>query len=131
MKKKIRLTVIVIAAAALLTGMYFAFLSPKAQQGEKSVTIQVLAENQNVNKSFSYKTSRTYLSELLKDEKDELKAETQNGKYGEFVTGMLGIELDSSKEYYNIKVNGKDATVGVSQLPLESGKTYTFTLTPL
>ncbi len=55
----------------------------------------------------------------------------QKGQYGEFVTGLLGVKADSKKEYFNIKVDGKDATVGVSQLPLEDGKTYTFTLTAL
>lgn len=129
MKKKIFLAVAVIVLAALSTGLYFKFTSPKARAGEKTVTVRIVAENKD--KSFTYKTSRSYLSELLEDKEKELKSETENGKYGEFVVGMLGIKADSSKEYYNIKINGKDATTGVSTIVLENGKIYTFTLTPL
>ena len=130
-KKKVWLAaaVIVLAAIITITGFYPHFSAQKVKAGEKNVTVQVVAKNKK--KSFAYKTSRSYLSQLLEDEKNDLKPETKKGQYGEFVTGMLGIKADKSKEYFNIKVSGKDATAGVSEIVLEDGKTYTFTLTPL
>ena len=79
--------------------------------------------------SFSYRTDRAYLSELLEDEKKDLKPEMEEGSYGKFVAGLLGIRADPKKEYF--KVDGRDAVTGVSRLPLEDGRTYTFTLSPL
>lgn len=131
MKKKIGIVCIVAAAAALLVAGYFLFLAPKAQIGSKAVTIQVVIPAKNVNRSFHYQTKQKYVSDLLKEHQADLQVTTQQSSYGDFVSGMLGITADAKKEFFNIKVNGKDATVGVSQLPVENGKTYTFTMTKL
>lgn len=131
MKKKIGLTLLVLAAAALLTAGYFQFLAPKPQAGTKSVTVQVVISKDNINQTFRFTTSRSTVADLLQDEQGILKTTTENGPYGLYITGMLGVQADSSKEYFNIKVDGKDAAVGVSELPLENGKTYLFTLTLL
>lgn len=131
MKKKIGLVLIVVAAAALLIVGYFQFLAPKAQTGAKAVTIQVVMKDKGIQKTFQYQTDRKYVAELLKDKQSELNVVMQKGQYGEFVSGILGVTADAKKEFFNIKVDGKDATVGVSQLPIENGKTYTFTLTAL
>lgn len=131
MKKKIGLVLIVVAAAALLIVGYFQFLAPKAQTGAKTVTIQVVMKDKGIQKTFQYQTDRKYVAELLKDKQSELNVVMQKGQYGEFISGMLGVTADAKKEFFNIKVDGKDATVGVSQLPIENGKTYTFTLTAL
>lgn len=131
MKKKIGLVLIVVAAAVLLIMGYFQFLAPKAQTGAKTVTIQVVMKDKGIQKTFQYQTDRKYVAELLKDKQSELNVVMQKGQYGEFISGMLGVTADAKKEFFNIKVDGKDATVGVSQLPIENGKTYTFTLTAL
>lgn len=131
MKKKIGLSLLVVAAAALLIAGYALFGAPKAAAGAKTVTVQVVAEERGVRKTFTFHTSRSYVAELLEDQKSGLQAEMQDGKYGKFVSGLLGVKANSKAEYFNVKVDGKDAAVGVSQLPLENGKTYTFTLTKL
>lgn len=131
MKKKIGLTLLVLAAATLLIAGYFQFLAPKPQAGTKSVTVQVVIQKNNINQTFHFTSSRSTVADLLKDEQTTLKTVTESGQYGLFITGMLGVQTDPSKEYFNIKVDGKDANVGVSELPLENGKTYLFTLTSL
>lgn len=131
MKKKIVLVLAVVAAALLLIAGYFKFLAPKAQVGAKAVTVQIVMKDKGISKTFQYQTNSSYLADLLKEKKDELKPVLQSGQYGEFVSGLLGMTADPKKEFFNIKVNGTDATLGVSQLPLENGKTYTFTLTKL
>ncbi len=132
LKKRIAALIAAAAAVLLLFGAYrFLVRAPEARRGEKAVTVRVIAEKRGVDRSFSYKTERAYLSELLEDEKQDLKPEMKDGQYGKFVTGMLGVEADSSKEFFCLKVDGKDAAKGVSGLPLENGKTYTLTLTPL
>lgn len=130
MKKKIFVAAAIIAAA-LLVGLSLAFFVPKAQPAEKAITIQVVAEKRGVNKSFRYRTKRAFLADLLEDEKKDLKPEMEDGSYGKFVVGLLGIQADPKTEYYNIKVDGKDAVQGVSKLPLKDKEKITFTLTPL
>lgn len=131
MRKKIRLVLLVCIVSILITTGYFKFLTPKMQAGLKTVSIQIIIKDKGVNKTFQYKTDRAYVIELLTDKQAELKLETQDGPYGKFVTGLMGIKADSKKEFFNIKVDGKDATVGVSQLPIENKRTYTFILTGL
>ena len=131
MKKKIGIVLIILAAAALLFAGYTALFAPKAQGGTKAVTVQIVATEKGINRSFRYITNSSTLAQLLKEKQTELKTETKSSQYGDFVNGLLGVEADASKEYFNIKIDGKDASVGVSQLPVEDGKTYTFTLTAL
>ncbi|WP_164919004.1 MULTISPECIES: DUF4430 domain-containing protein [Acutalibacteraceae] len=131
MKKKIGISAAVLAVCALLFAGYLAFLAPKAQSGQKSVKIEVVVESKNIDRTFEYRTNRSYVADLLEDEKGGLQTEMEDSQYGKFVSGLLGVKADSSKEYFNIKVNGTDAAVGVSRLPLEDGKVYTFTLMPL
>lgn len=131
MKKKIEIAAAALAVCALLFAGYLAFLAPKAQSGQKSVKIEVVIASQKIDRTFAYKTDKTYVAELLDDEKSDLKVEMKDSPYGKFVSGMLGVRADPGKEYFHIKVDGTDATVGVSQLPLEDGKVYTFTLMKL
>lgn len=131
MKKKIGLTLLVLAAAALLITGYFKYLVPKTQEGIKSVTVRVVIQKDNIDQTFRYTSNRSTVADLLEDKQADLKTVTENGKYGLFISGMLGVKADPAKEYFNIKVDGKDSTVGVSELPLENGKTYLFTLTSL
>lgn len=131
MKKKVGISAAVFTLCALLFIGYLTFLAPEAQSGQKSVKIEVVVASKNIDRTFSYKTSRDYVADLLDDEKNDLHTEMEDSQYGEFVSGMLGVKADPAKEYFNIKVDGTDAAVGVSQLPLEDGKVYTFTLMPL
>lgn len=131
MKKKIEISAAVLAVCALLFAGYLAFLAPKAQSGQKSVKIEVVIASENMDRTFEYRTDKSYLSDLLSDEENDLHTEMEDSQYGKFVSGILGVRADPAEEYFNIKVDGTDATVGVSQLPLEDGKVYTFTLTQL
>lgn len=120
-----------LAVCALLFVGYLAFLAPKAQSGQKSVKIEIVIASKSIDRTFEYRTDRSFVADLLEDKKGDLQTEMEDSQYGKFVSGMLGVKADPAKEYFNIKVNGTDATVGVSQLPLEDGKVYTFTLTQL
>ncbi|WP_411676717.1 hypothetical protein [Caproicibacter sp.] len=131
MRKKIGISAAVLAVCALIFVGYLTFLAPKAQGGQKSVKIEVVIPSKSIDRTFQYKTDKSYVSELLNDEKGDLQTEMEDSQYGKFISGMLGVKADPAKEYFNLKVDGTDATVGVSQLPLENGKIYTFTLTSL
>lgn len=131
MSKKISLVIAsVILAAALLIGGYFLIFgnSSAPEVGQKNVTIQIIAERADVDKTFTFDTDLKFVSELLL-EKTELKVVASEGDYGLFITSMLGVEADASSEFFNVKENSTDSMFGVSELPLVDGNTYTFTLT--
>lgn len=128
MKKKIGIVIGVILLAALLLFSYQTWLAPKATQGAKAITLEVSIPRENIDKTFSYKTDHAFVGELLEEKKAELQVETKDSSFGAYITGMMGVAADEKSEFYNIKVNGEDAMVGISELPLEDGSTYTFTL---
>lgn len=133
MSKKISLVIAsVVLAAALLIGGYFLIFGNNSapEVGQKNVTIQIIAEraDADVDKTFTYDTDLKFVSELLL-EKTELEVIASEGTYGLFIESMLGVKADKNSEFFNVKENGVDSMVGVSELPLVDGNTYTFTLT--
>ena len=129
MKKKLLAICGVFLAAVLLIAGYNAFLAPNAQEGEKSVTIEVIIGAQGIEESFSYRTNQAYLEGLLAEHQDQLQVKTEDSSFGPFLSGILGIDADASKEFFLIQVDGEDASVGIASLPVEDGKTYSFILT--
>lgn len=109
--------------------VYQTYLSPKSDKGEKAVVVQIIIPRENIDKTFTYHTDLAFVSELLEAEKIDLQVQTQHSSYGDFISGMMGVVADESCEFFYIKVNGDDAMVGISQLPLEDGSTYAFILT--
>ncbi|MBI2597793.1 MAG: DUF4430 domain-containing protein [Candidatus Diapherotrites archaeon] len=54
----------------------------------------------------------------LKAMKSAVKVQTQETSFGEFVTGIAGVQADS-KHYWALYVNGKYAEKGIGQYTLE------------
>lgn len=127
-KKLVTLCIVIVIAVLLIMG-YDTFLAPKAQQGVKEVTVEVQIDRENIAQSFIYHTDQEYVAGLLTEHKDDLKVETESGSFGPFITGMMGVQADSAKEFYSIKIDGEDASVGIASLPVEDGRTYSFILT--
>jgi hypothetical protein len=129
MKKKIIWIVAVLLVFALALAAYWTFFGPKANEGEKKVTIRVIVEKEGINKSFEYDTDLDFLGQLINEKKEELEAEISD-MGGSFVKGMAGYVADESKnEFFSIKINDVDAMVGIDEIPLTDEDTYTFELT--
>lgn len=80
-------------------------------------------DNKNIyNKEI--RTDEEYLIDVLKDT-EELNVITEDSKYGEYITSIMGIE--EVNNYYWVYYIGEEyATVGVSNCKLEEEKTYNF-----
>lgn len=80
-------------------------------------------DNKNIyNKEI--RTDEEYLIDVLKDT-EELNIITEDSKYGEYITSIMGIE--EVNNYYWVYYIGEEyATVGVSNCKLEEEKTYNF-----
>lgn len=68
------------------------------------------------------------LVELLKNHKEiQMKGEDQS--FGFYIVEMAGINAnDYEKVFWNIKVNGEDSLVGISQLEITDGDIIEFAL---
>ncbi|MBS4535470.1 DUF4430 domain-containing protein [Clostridium sp. D2Q-14] len=130
MNKKIRIIIVAILIAVLLFVGYNTFLAPKASKGEKEVTIQVIAEKEGIDKTFTYNTDHEFLLALLEEHEDELGATLTEYDFGVMVEGMMNYEANQDEnEFFLITVNGEEATTGPSEIPLTDGDNYKFELT--
>jgi len=129
MKKKIIAIVAVILACVLLYAGYQAFFAPKGSQGSKEVKIQVVIEKENVDRTFTYKTDDEFLTDLLKEKKDELGASFESYDFGTMITGLMNYKVDPNSEFFQFEVNGEVAMVGTDDTPIQDGDVYKFTLT--
>lgn len=125
MNKKLLAVLVVILLAVGGLGLS-RILAPKGEEGTKEVTVQVLIASENIDFTDSYKTDTLYLEELLKEQADILMPETEDTQFGPMLVGLMGYQADTNKEYFNIKINGEDAMVGIKEIPVNEGDVFTF-----
>ena len=125
MNKKLLAVLVVILLAVGGLGLS-RMLAPKGEEGTKEVTVQVLIASENIDFTDTYKTDTLYLEELLKEQADTLMPETEDTQFGPMLVGLMGYQADTNKEYFNIKINGEDAMVGIKEIPVNEGDVFTF-----
>lgn len=129
MNKKVMWIIIVVLVALVSLFMYNQYVAPQSTEGEKTVTIEVIAESQGIEKIYDLNTDAEYLYELLVEIQDDVKPEFEDASFGIYITGLEGYTADATKnEFYAIKVNGVDALVGVKEIPVVDGEVYRFEL---
>lgn len=125
MKNKILVIVLVVVVAVLALYGYNTFLAPTSIEGDKEVTLEIIIEKEEVDKSFSFNTDLEYLYDLLEENKEELGFAYEESNYGKMLAELINYNADESKnEYFHIYVNGVDATTGMEQIPLNDGDVY-------
>ena len=120
MNKKLVLTIV--AILVLLLGFFGikALTNKYVQQGDKTITIDVVSKVDNVDEKEEIKTSEEKLGPVLL-KRDGFKME--NG----MVLMINNIDLsNSNSEYWHISVNGEDAQVGVNSMIIKNGDTIKF-----
>ena len=113
----------------LLFAGYKTFLSPKGIEGTKEVTIHIVNENEDVDKTFTYSTEHEFLLELLEEKQEELGATFETSELGTMVIGMMNYEANPDRrEFFYITINGEEAMTGVGEIPLNDKDVYKFEL---
>ena len=125
MKKntKIILAIVaLVAAIAIFIGIYMA-VRPKAQEGSKQITIQIVYAD-GTSKSHEYRTDAQFLSELLLEK--ELVTGYTSEEFGFTIESVDGITLDWSKDgaYWALYVGEEYATVSAAGIALADGGVY-------
>lgn len=118
----------IVVIAALAVGMIFLYNSSKEdpQEGEKSVTIEVISERDNFEYKQEYKTDLEYLGDLL-EEKELIGFDTS--EFGRYITSVKGYAASNDDQsWWSVAVNGESAVTGVDEIVLKDGEIYTLEL---
>ena len=109
-----------IAAAAVLLGIYFAF-APKGSAGEKTITVDVVMLDGSETTT-TITTGEEYLRGALEQENMIAGDESE---YGLFVTTVNGVTADDSKEqWWCFTKGGESLATGVDSTPITEGSVY-------
>ena len=129
MNKKAIVIISILVITLLLFASYKTFLGPKGIEGAKEVTVHIVNENEDVDKTFKYNTDHEFLLELLEEKQEELGATFETSDLGTMVIGMMNYISDPNKqEFFYITINGEEAMTGVGEIPLNDKDTYKFEL---
>ena len=120
MNKKVTLTIV--ALLVLVVGFFGikAITNKDAQEGAKTISIEIVSQVDNLNEKMDIKTDEEKLGPVLLNE-DGYKI------VDGMVTKVKDIDLNGSdSEYWHITVNGEDAQVGVNDQIIKNGDTIKF-----
>jgi len=118
--KLIAAVILVVAAIAVLVGVYFAF-GPKTASGSKSVSIEVV-DNNGGSKVYKTKTDAEYLSQVMEElaKQGDFSYQGDQSDYGIYINTINGVTADSNADgaYWAIYVNGEYGMYGADSQPV-------------
>ena len=125
MKKK-NLFLTLIAAVALISVFAFVYktYAPKATEGSKSITIEVVNAAQEV-KTYNITTDAEYLEQAFA-ETEGLEITNEEGPYGMTIMAVNGEEAryEVNGAYWSIMVNGEYGLYGASEQVVNDGDVF-------
>ena len=68
------------------------------------------------------------MQNLAQTSNSEFKFEVQSASYGDYVTSINGIKTDSTKDFWELLVNGQESMVGISAYIPKNNDVISFTL---
>jgi hypothetical protein len=96
------------------------------------IVAQVVYEAESIDASFELCGPTTLVADILNNHVDELQLELTSSSFGDYVSGLLGVNFETLgvKYYWAILVNDEMAAVGISELIVESGDRLLFVASP-
>lgn len=122
-KKIVIAAVALVVVAAVFAEIYFV-LSPKAAEGSKSITIEVVDDQTN-STMYEVNTDAEYLGDAIR-ETEGLTVEGTESEYGLMVDTVNGIVADynTNGAYWAFYVNGEYCNYGMDEQPILDGEEY-------
>lgn len=131
--KKVVLTSLIVAIALgvviLLNGI---INSHKQQPIEATKNIKIIIVDKTADEekellNHFYKTESLYLGEFLKEVKNDIKLEYDDGQYGMMIHSLMGVsENQSAGEYWMFLVNNNFSEVGADATVINNDDTIEF-----
>lgn len=130
MKGKKVLGIIVLTVLIAAMAVTFIAFREKPVEGEKSITIEVIAEDKT-STVYEVDTDAQYLLGAMEDA-DGLTFEGEEGPYGMSISSINGVRADYTLDgaYWGFFVSGEYCNYGVSQQPVEDGDSFQIVYTP-
>lgn len=128
-RKKLAVAAAVVVAAAVIFGVIYLCFAPKAAEGSKTLTIEVV-DDAGASEVFTVHTDAEYLREAL-EATEGLTVEGTESDYGLMVETVNGVTADYSADgaYWAFYVNGEYCNYGVDEQPVADGETYSIVYT--
>lgn len=119
--------IIGVTALALLTAIFavvFILFKPKAVEGSKSITIEVLDDHAN-STVYQVHTDAEYLRQAM-EEAQGLEFSGTESEYGIMVETINGVTVDWNvdQSYWSFYVNGEYCNYGIDTQPIMDGDVF-------
>ncbi|MFR4350416.1 MAG: DUF4430 domain-containing protein [Roseburia sp.] len=127
--KKIAIGVAVLVLAAVLFGAIYLKFAPKAVEGAKEISIEVVDDTQK-STVYTVNTDAEYLRQAL-EETEGLTVEGTESELGLMVDTVNGVTADYGTDgaYWAFYLDGDYCTYGVDDQPVEDGQAYSIVYT--
>ncbi len=124
MKNKKVLAVVSVAVLIVAMAVAYCVFGEKATQGEKQITIEVIAEDMT-SSIYEVDTDAEYFLDAMK-EAEGLTFEGEEGAYGMTISTVNGVRADYTLDgaYWAFYVNSEYCNYGVSQQPIVNGDAF-------
>lgn len=122
--KRIVAAVILLIAAAAAAAVIYVKFSPKAQDGAKTVTIEV-TDDKEETVSYTVHTDAEFLRQAM-EEAEGLSFDGTESEYGLMVETVNAVTADYNENgtYWAFYVNGEYCSYGIDSQPVADGETY-------
>ena len=99
-------------------------MSPKAQEGAKNITIEVIDDAQK-STMYEVNTDAEYLGDAIRETKD-LVVDGTESEYGMMVDTVNGVVADYNENgaYWAFYVDGEYCMYGMDEQPIADGQAY-------
>lgn len=121
-KKTLIAVIVLVALVAVAAVCWFAF-GPKAQEGSKTITVEVKHLDGSVN-TFTIKTDAEYLRGAMEEEGI---LQGREDTYGLYVLTVDGETVDeAAHQWWCVTQSGEQVNYGVDSLPIADGDHFEF-----
>ncbi len=127
--KKGLIGIIAVVAVVAVMAVCYTMFAPKAQQGSKNITIEVITESQEKT-VYELSTDAEYLEEVFA-ETEGLEITNEEGPYGMTIMAVNGEEArwEVNQAYWSIMVNGEYGMYGASEQVVADGDVFQLVFT--
>lgn len=118
-------TILIVVAALLILGAHTLISNSNEKHQKKQIKIEVIYDDQDYRNVYKLTTEERTLGKAL----DSMNiAQYEDSTYGRYVVAVDGIKAnDSKKQWWKILVDNDLSQLGIDDLKIKDGRTYTFT----
>lgn len=131
MNKKTLSIILVVILAAVAWFAFDLLAGPETSTGAKEVTLEIYAEKEGIDVTYTVRTDAEVLQTLLEEQGETIQVVIEDSSYGPVLMGLEGYVSDFTADYWGIVINGEYGMLGIAEQPVTDGDVIRFELTDL